>query len=308
MARASATGLFGKVPAHAEFIRVRTGDPSAQALVTWLEEGSEAAARAGRSLGAEPVRFLFSPPDIPQVLVGAVVGSSDRVGRCFPLAAFTAADSSGLAATFPALPRAARPFLDATASLLDDAKQLGAQEVAARVESLPQWEEELLSSDLASLRGSAAATPVRETLGSLVGDLAAGQPWYALHCFLTACQPLRGRDPGGAGVVLDCPAHDDVDRFAWLDLARCLLRWHRPPSFFWTEAPAGRLLIALGSPPAVLLRALWHPSRHEAKVWPLTTEKPEAIAAAQRALGPSVLGVFERPSASIMDLLAALEP
>ena len=36
-------GLYGKIPSHGDFVRLRAADEPARSLVRWLEEGSEAA-------------------------------------------------------------------------------------------------------------------------------------------------------------------------------------------------------------------------------------------------------------------------
>jgi hypothetical protein len=57
----SQPGLYGKIPAQADFVRLRAADDVARALVLWLEEGSEAAKRAGAPCRSEPIRFVFRP-------------------------------------------------------------------------------------------------------------------------------------------------------------------------------------------------------------------------------------------------------
>ncbi len=298
----SAPGLFGKIPSHGDFVRIHAADAAARALALWLEEGSEAARRASAPAGGEPARFLFSPPGAATALVGVLAGSADRVGRQFPLAVFASAEGRGLAGVFPLVPTGARSFLEGAAGLLAEAGRLSPQDLPARLQALPQLRHEPLTRDGSGLAGLAAGAPARDVLSRLFGDLSAGQHWYALHCFRSACQPVREREPSGLGVVLDCPAREDLDRFLWLDLARRALRWG-PPSFFWT---GGRLLVALGAPPAALFAGLWNPGHRDGKLWPLTTQRPEAVAAARKALGPAVLEVLERPGASVAELLVTL--
>ena len=307
MTNFSVPGLFGKMPARADFVRVRAGDPAARALVLWLEEGSEAAKRSGAPLGADPIRLLLSMPGTARVLLGVLAGSADQVGRRFPLAVFASAEGRDLAATFPLVPSGARAFLDAAAKLVAEAGQLTAQDLPARLDALPALAEDALSREEAGLKALAGGAPARDLLGRLFGNLAAGQHWYALHCFRSACLPVRGREPAGPGVVLDCPAQEDLDRFTWLELARRGIAWSRPPSLFWSEGNPGRLLVALGAPPAGAFAALWNPAHRDGKLWPLTTQKPEAIALAQKALGPAALQL-ERPGVSVAGLISALYP
>jgi len=304
----SVPGLFGKLPDRADFVRVRAAEPAARALVLWLEEGSEAAKRSGVPMGPDPVRFLLSPPGGARALVGVLGASADQVGRRFPLAVWSAVEGRDLAAGSPLVPLAARGFLDAAAGLLVEAGQLTAADLPARLDALAVPAQEALDRGQAELAALARSSPAEGWLRRLFGDPAAGQHWYGLHCFRVACQPLRGREPAGPGVVLDCPAQVDLDRFAWLDLARRALAWSRPPTSFWSEAGSGRLLLALGAPPAGAFAALWSAAHRDGKLWPLTTAKPEAVAAGKKALGPAVVQLLERPGASVADLLATLQP
>ncbi len=307
MSAFSIPGLFGKIPAHADFVRVRAASPAAREMVRWLEEGSEAAKRAGAAAGAGAVRFLFSPPGLTQVLVGVLKDSADQVGRRFPLAVFAVAEGRQLDAAFPLVPQGARAFLDAASVLLDGSDKLAPQDLAARLEALPVLGEDALARVEPELAALAAGSSVSELLQRLFGEHS-GQRCYALHCFRTACQPPRGRDPTGPGVVLDCPAQEDLDRFAWLELARRALAGGRAPTFFWSEGGPGRLLIALGAPPAAAFPALWNPAHRDGKLWPMTTQRPEAIAAAKKSLGPAVMQVLEGPGASVAELLSTLYP
>ena len=50
------------------------------------------------------------------------------------------------------------------------------------------------------------------------------------------------------------------------------------------------------------------PAHRDGKLWPMTTQRPEAIAAAKKSLGPAVMQVLERPGASVAELLSTLYP
>ena len=116
----------------------------------------------------------------------------------------------------------------------------------------------------------------------------------------------EGQEPGQARAVVDCPARDDVDRWLWLEMARRLLRWSGPPSFFWREGEAARLLLSLGPPPPSLFGTLCEEIRDDAKVWPLVTRLPVAIESAKKALGASVVGSLGNPHLSVGDIVAAV--
>jgi len=304
----SRAGLYGKIPSQADFVRLRAADGPALALVLWLEEGSEAAKRAGAPCGSEPVRFLFRPPGAARALAGVLVGSGDKVGRAFPLALFTQVEGSDLASTFPALPRAAAGFLDAAAALAREAAGLPAAELSARVEGLPLPGAADVAAGAEEQRALAAGESGRDLLARLFGEAEGGQRLYALHCFRTACQAVRGGEPARAVAVLDCPVRSGLDRWAWLELARRGLGWEAPPSFFWSEGPGSRLLLSLGPVPASVFGALWRPGASDGRIWPLVTDKPAALATAERALGESVVGALDRHNLSVSDLLEVVIP
>jgi len=129
--------LFGKIPSHGDFVRVRAAEEPARSFVLWLEEGSETARRVAAPAGPEPVRFLFRRPPAARALAGVMAGSADKVGRSFPLAVFAPVEGPDLEGSFPALALAAEPFLDAAAALLAQAGGLAPAELAARLEGLP---------------------------------------------------------------------------------------------------------------------------------------------------------------------------
>jgi type VI secretion system protein ImpM len=300
----SRAGLYGKIPAQADFVRLRAADDVARALVLWLEEGSEAAKRAGAPCGAEPVRFLFRSAGGARALAGVVVGSGDKVGRTFPLALFAQVEGPDLAPAFPGIPRAATGFLDAAAALASEAARLPAAELAARLDGLPLPGPADLAAAAAEERALAAAESGHDFMTRLFGEAGSGQRLYALHCFRTACQAVSGREPARAVTVLDCPARSDVDRWAWLELARRgVIGREAPPSFFWSDGPGSRLLLSLGPVPAYAFGALWRPGPGDGRIWPLLTDKPSAVAAAERALGQPVVRAIDRPGLSVADLL-----
>ena len=304
MAALSAAGLYGKIPAQADFVRIQAADPLARALVLWLEEGSERAKRAGVATSSEPVRFLFRPAGAPQALVGVIAGSTDKVGRSFPLALFARIESPDLATVFPALPGAAAPFLAAAETVARDAARLTAAELAARVGGLPVPAAADLGGRDAEARALAAAERGDAFLARLFGDLASGQHLYALHCVRSACRAVRGEEPARAAAVLDCPVRAEVDRWVWLELVRRGLDWQAPPSFFWRGGLPSRLLVSLGPAPHSLFGALFRDAAGDPAIWPLVTGRPGAIVEAQRALGASVIDALGRedlPLAALVD-------
>ncbi len=302
----SAPGLIGKLPKHGDFIRVRAAEPVARSFEQWLEEGYEAARLGGPIVGPEPVRFLLKPNGIPSVLLGVLTASADKVGRRFPLAVFTQTSAAALCATYPVVPAAARAFLDAATALLAEASRLAPAEIPALLDSLPLPTGESFERELAAARGRAGRDLGRDLLARLFGGLGRGQRHYALHCFRTACAPVRRRAPVRASVVLDCPVHEDIDRWTWLELARRELRWSVPASFAWREDEVPRFLLSIGSFPAVVFALLCDGERKDVRLWPLTTAHPAAVAAADKALGPAVVAALDGSDKTLLDLLAAV--
>lgn len=91
-ASATCTGLFGKLPAHGDFVRRVLPRSFVAPWDAWLSEGM-AAARAQLGEGweaaweaAPPWRFRLSPGACgPDAAFGVLVTSADTVGRLFPL-------------------------------------------------------------------------------------------------------------------------------------------------------------------------------------------------------------------------------
>ncbi len=86
------TGLFGKLPAHGDFVRRVLPRSFVDPWDDWLSRGMEAA-RAALGEGwetawdaAPPWRFRLAPGACgPQAAMGVLVTSADQVGRRFPL-------------------------------------------------------------------------------------------------------------------------------------------------------------------------------------------------------------------------------
>jgi type VI secretion system protein ImpM len=249
---------------------------------------------------------LFHAAGTSRILAGVMAESRDRVGREFPLTVFVSAEATHLREPFPALPLALRPFLDAGARLLQEAQGLDLDDLPGRLALLPVPGARDMERGTAEARELAVQVPGAVLLERLFGEGGPGQPFYAVHCLRTACEPVRAQEPAQARAVLDCPAREDVDRWLWLEMARRLLRWSGPPSFFWREGDGAKLLLSLGPPPPSLFGTLCSEVRDDAKVWPLVTRIPVAIESAKKALGASVVGSLENPNLSVGELVVAV--
>ena len=178
--------------------------------------------------------------------------------------------------------------------------------LAARLVSLPVPGAAGLGTGMADARSLGDREPGSSMLARLFGDPAAGQSAYAVHCLRAACDPVRKQEPPVARAVLDCPARTDVDRWAWMEMARRLLSWDGPPSCFWREIDPGRLLLSIGPPPASIFGALCDEPRADSRLWPMSTTVPAAIASARKALGTVLVQALEATDRSVSGLVDAV--
>lgn len=297
-------GLFGKLPASGDFFRSDAAGPAAQALITWLHEAIEPVHRASLPLPAQPVRFLVHASDTDQAVVGAMTASQDRVGRHFPLCAFVTHTSASLGRDFPAMTAATDRFCAAAEERLAQASGMEPAALAAAARTLPPLDD--VREVAPGLASKAAARPLPEFLSSTYRGLPEGAPAYGLSTLVAAIRTVRTQHQLRTSIALDVIARDDVERYVWLELIRLTLRWSVPPSLFWTR---DHLLVSLGPPPATLLQHLCDPSQPPARIWPLRSDRTEAIAAARRGLAPEVLRVLaatDAPAAALFPLATTL--
>jgi type VI secretion system protein ImpM len=300
-------GAFGKIPSQGDFVRVNCVSPAVGALDRWLQESNESMHGAGVTLPSTPLSFLFRATGMREVLIGVAAGSEDSVHRRFPLVVFAAFDAAEVASLFSVLPTACARFFGAGAQLVSAAAQLTAAELAARVQSLP----------LPSAQEFAIADEMRShTLGGarssdLVARLFAAPPsgrqYYAFRTAVAACEPLRARDPDKPGLTLDCPVTCDVDRLMWLELVRRLLAWRdAPPSALWSDEPTPRLLISLGPTPTSLFTFHCRPDHGSTSLWPMSTERADAIETARQAMRPTHRASLDGGDLNLEALLTSL--
>jgi type VI secretion system protein ImpM len=135
MAQDGRIGLFGKLPAHGDFVRRGLPSSFVQPWDAWLSEGiAQARPVLGRGWdaawkGAPVWRFRLSPGACgPGAAVGVVTTSADQVGRKFPLTLVAV------------LPNAAVPPPDSWYAALEQAlleARAGALDADALAEALP---------------------------------------------------------------------------------------------------------------------------------------------------------------------------
>ncbi len=306
--QSTCNGAFGKVPAAADFLSLGSGSAGAQALQGWLQQENDYLASKQVAIADPPIRFLYRDPD-GSAVVGALAPSRDQVGRSFPLCIYTQVDAHAAMPRFSALPTAFDGFLDGVCQTLSEAHALDVPTLTARVGELNRPGAAELRDAALWTHEALGATPGGLLLEHLFGPLAHGVHYHGLNMMRTACQQCHGRDPGKAGIIVECHAGDDVQRAFWLCLAEGLLGWSAaPPSFFWTDVTSqdSRMLLCLGAPPLGLLHYFADPAVVADRLWPTRTSSAAAIEAGRNALGTKQRQALEPPAPTAAGLLTAL--
>jgi type VI secretion system protein ImpM len=308
----SEAGLFGKIPAQGDFVRLNASTPAALAFDVFLQESLDALRRANTELVPEPVRFAFFDAISKTGIYGVFAPSQDAVGRQYPLSVFAGLrDGSAM----PEIPFAGRAFLDAAGDLLALGATLSAADLSARARALevPQLGQQApVAADggaRAALRRALHDTGAVWLWQTLFSETPAEAVAYALRTLKSACDAVKARPPTTPGVVLDCPAPNLQAALLWLALCEARLGWQATaaPSFFWSASGGGRMLIALGPPPTALLSFLARPDSTSNKLWPLRTGVASALGAAARELDPALQKVAAAPDGSLLDVVTAME-
>ncbi len=304
-ANRDAVGVYGKIPAQGDFVRIHASDPAAQALDAWIQESLEALARAGSELPREPVYFMHQGAGAGP-LVGVLLRSADRVGRVYPLAVFARVDPSTLAGAYSGYPTAYSLFLQDAARLAGDLDRVDAALLAARARSLRLPSPAECAQAAAVCQHVLNTSPSGELFRRLFADAPPGAHYYAVKAVLDACDTTRARPPR-VPITLDCPIASDVDLFAWLELCRRRLMGAPVlPTCVWREAGAPRLLVSLGPAQASLLRCLARVEDQASWLWPLLTSRADAIEAARLGAPPHHRQALEAPAAPLEVLLSTL--
>jgi type VI secretion system ImpM family protein len=303
----SGIGLVGKLPASADFLRVRAGSETFQALLGWLIDGVQHAALSGDPLAAVPPAAVqamcFRERRGTSMLVGALAPSVDQAGRRFPIAAASELALDAELAEHPeALPLLLESVWALTAQLVIE---LQGVERAALDQPLPDpdvplalgdavqayraWTDELEVDDFLALVFGADTAYAASVL-ALVAD--AVSPYRGVE---NPDTPLSLRLPlGRAGGAALC---------FWLDLIVRLTGWRRTvPSFFWShDGDSGAALLHLGHVPPAALRELWLPTGTSNEVCDLVQPEQEF-----RSSGVSRWErILISPESSVSDLLRA---
>jgi len=303
MAGSSAVGFFGKIPSERDFVRVNAGAFLRAGLDRWFQEGVELIKSEHTQVPAEPTRFFLVPAAGHAPFAGVFAPGADAVGRAFPVVIFAVLDSPSAWRDFSLLPAQLASFGDASAGLALAAQEIATARLAAEVSALastlrstappPDLNALLLRSNSSELCAALGGPP----------DAAA----YALTTVIAACSRTNAQPPESAGriLVLDGPAPTDGLRAFWLELVRRHLGAKgQIPSALWTR-DTGRLLIALGPAPSLMLPYLADPDHKGTRRWPLRTSSQPARTAALEKLSPDQRQVLVAQDVSLDNVLSA---
>jgi type VI secretion system ImpM family protein len=304
-------GVFGKITVAGDFVAHNAGSAVARALQEWLVAEVEQLAGKRKHLPAVPVKFLFRDSSGTGACIGAFAPSRDRVGREFPLCAFSYVDVPVATHRYPSLPVAYEAFLESAAQVVAEAPaaMMDMNAVLARIDAIPMPGPTQLEDARTWTHQALEATGGQTILEALFGPLAQGGAMHGVHMFTTACAQVRGGDPGRAAIIADCPCTDDVQLVFWLRMAQELLAWQRaPPSLFWSGpgGPTSRLLVCLGAPPAGVLHYLADPTVAAEKLWPIRPSGGAVMDPMQMGLSAGRMRTLSQPPATAAGVLAGI--
>jgi hypothetical protein len=182
------------------------------------------------------------------------------------------------------------------------ARSLAMAQLAAEIDTLASGLAPAVPAlDVNTLLVQSRLAELRAALGGLPEAAA-----YAVSTLRAACAQARAQPPAASGRVLtlDCPAPTDGLRTFWLELVRRNLGAQvQAPSFLWTRE-TGRLLVALGPAPSLLLAYLANPDHKNSRLWPLCTANQTARVSAIEKLSTTQRQVVAAEDASLADLLS----
>ena len=98
--REPTAGLYGKIPAERDFVRINAGDFQHAALDQWFQEGVECLHTDRTRLPSEPAHFLLVAPN-GDAFVGGFMPGEDAVGRNFPLVISVRLEARNLVEALP---------------------------------------------------------------------------------------------------------------------------------------------------------------------------------------------------------------
>jgi type VI secretion system ImpM family protein len=295
-----AVGLYGKIPAERDYVRINAGDFQHAGMDQWFQQGVESLHAEHIRLPDEAVSFLLVSPT-GETFVGAFRPGEDGVGRNFPLVISVRLEARKLIDALPLLPTVFAPFFEAAATVAEAARGLTAQDLASQVDWLKEtFGHTAESLPLDALLAGSSFFEFRVAVGGVKEGAA-----YAMHTLGSACEQAVSKPAESAKqtVTLDCPTPTDGMRAFWLELIRRRLgSAATTPSMMWTT---NRLLVALGPAPAQMLAYLSNPEHKGSRYWPLRTNNIAANEKAMQSLTPAQVQLLTTGEVSLAAVLAA---
>ncbi len=293
-------GLYGKIIAERDYVRINAGDFQHAGMDRWFQEGVECLHAEHTRLPDEAVSFLLVSPNGGDIFVGAFRPGEDAVGRTFPLVISVRLEARKLIDALPLLPTVFGPFFEGASAVAEAARGLTAADLASQVD----WLKETLghTTDALPLDALLAGSSFFE-LRVAIGGLNDGAA-YAMQTFSTACEQAVSKpaETPKQTVTLDCPTPTDGMRAFWLELIRRRMgAAATTPSLMWTQ---NRLLVALGPAPAQMLAFAANPEHKSSRYWPLRTSNAAANEKALAALSPAQTQLLSGGDVSLAAVLA----
>jgi type VI secretion system ImpM family protein len=303
-------GLVGKLPASADFLRIRAQTEVFQALLGWLVDGVQSAAARGTGYAPDAAAgeggvfaFCYKSRKHNTALGGALAPSSDQAGRRFPIAAASELLLDAELSQHPeALPLVLESVWATTSQLVLDLQCVD----RAALDTVPLHADADIDvqAALAAYRGWTRDLDLDDFV-ALVFD---GDPAHAAGAFaLTedAVAPYVGVENPDTPLALRLPlgrAGGAAVCF-WLDLIVRLTGWRcTAPSFFWShDGASGALMLHLGRVAPGVLSELWLPTGTSDEVCDLVAPE-RSFRSPQTSRWERIIG---EPNQAVSDLLRA---
>jgi type VI secretion system ImpM family protein len=303
-------GLVGKLPASADFLRIRAQTPAFQALLGWLVDGVQLAAARGQSYahpqradGAGVLAFCYESREGSQALGGALAPSSDQAGRRFPIAAASELLLDADLNQHPeVLPLVLESVWAATSQLVLDLQSVD----RAALDAAPLYADIDVDvhAALGAYRGWTRDLELDDFIALVFdGDVARAAGAFALT--EDAASPYVGVENPDTPLALRLPLGQAGGAAVcfWLDLVVRLTGWRRTvPSFFWShDGASGALSLHLGRVSPGALSELWLPTGKSDEVCDLVTPE-RSFRSPQTSRWERIMG---EPNQAVADLLSA---
>lgn len=269
MTETSRIGLFGKLPAHPDFVRWNAGGALAQAMDRWTHEGLvDAHRRWGadweeRFDRASPLYFVYRHQSPNEVLIGVSHPSRDQSGRRYPLSIFTRGTLKRGGRGLHAQPYGHSPFLSYADGMLGQFTTEGmpasGEPLAELGRMVPDQDDEITR----AFDRYFDDVTMESFWRGIFGDFADPRKYRVIKNLFGALAPLRGDDPSRLKAALRMPIAPQTNEAAaqsaiWTLLSMAVLGTDRlaDATIYWrgdkTLTVPGSCIIAFRAPQAML--------------------------------------------------------